>query len=50
LSFIAIVMTINYAYHETNMSPFKLPKMSDKEIDELISRQNMCRIAFNGDN
>jgi len=32
------------------MSPFKLPKMSDKEIDELISRKNMCRIAFNRDN
>ena len=32
------------------MSPFKLPKMSDKEIDELVSKQNMCRIAFKGDN
>jgi len=32
------------------MSPFKLPKMSDSEIDALVSKQNMCRIAFNGDN
>lgn len=32
------------------MSPFKLPKMSDSEIDALVSKQNICRIAFNGDN
>ena len=49
MSFFATVMTINYAYHETDMSPFKLPKMSSSEIDELVSKQNMCRIAFNGD-
>ena len=30
------------------MSPFKLPKMSDNDMDELVSKQNMCRIAFNG--
>jgi hypothetical protein len=26
--------------------PFKLPSMSEKEIDELINQQFLCRIAF----
>ena len=30
------------------MAIVKLPKMNIHEIEELISTQNMCRIAFNG--
>lgn len=30
------------------MEPFKLPKMSESEIEDLIESQNLCRIAFNG--
>ncbi len=32
------------------MCPFKLPWMSEKEINELLNNQLMARIAFNGDN
>lgn len=31
------------------MCPFKLPWMSEREINELLDKQLMCRIAFNGD-
>jgi len=27
----------------------KLPKMSKKEYDKLISKQYLCRVAFKGD-
>ena len=32
------------------MAIVKLPKMNKDEVEELISTQNMCRIAFNGPN
>lgn len=32
------------------MEPFRLPKMSESEIENLIESQNLCRIAFNGSN
>jgi len=41
-------MTINCDSYESVMSLVKLPKMSDEEIEELVSKQYMCRIAFNG--
>lgn len=31
------------------MCPFKLPWMNEKEINELLDKQLMCRIAFNAD-
>lgn len=32
------------------MTPIKLPKMSEEEIDKLIEKQFLCRIAFTGKN
>ena len=29
--------------------PFKLPKMSSEEINNLLDKENICRIAFNGE-
>lgn len=28
--------------------PFKLPKMSSEEVNNLLDKENICRIAFNG--
>lgn len=38
-----------YLIHKgENMDPIKLPIMNKKEIDDAISKQLLCRIAFNG--
>jgi nitroimidazol reductase NimA-like FMN-containing flavoprotein (pyridoxamine 5'-phosphate oxidase superfamily) len=38
-----------YLIHKgENMDPIKLPTMNKKEIDDAISKQLLCRIAFNG--
>jgi nitroimidazol reductase NimA-like FMN-containing flavoprotein (pyridoxamine 5'-phosphate oxidase superfamily) len=31
------------------MKPYKLPKMSSKEIDMFLNQERICRIAFRGD-
>jgi nitroimidazol reductase NimA-like FMN-containing flavoprotein (pyridoxamine 5'-phosphate oxidase superfamily) len=31
------------------MEPYKLPKMTSKEIEMLIDKEKICRIAFKGD-
>ena len=33
----------------TDMRPRKLPKMTREEIDDLLDSENICRIAFRGD-
>ena len=32
-----------------NMKPYKLPKMSSKEISKLLEKEKICRIAFKGE-
>jgi len=31
------------------MKPYKLPKMSEDEVDILLNKEKICRIAFRGD-